>query len=236
MRFLAAAPARCGAARAEPGAAAGAAGARSIAAAARAAVRNWRAIRAAAAAAAPRAKLAYEQPTAAERWPSPGHPRCGGAERHRRAVERNRRVPKGGARARIKMPQNTSKHLRCVRRASMCPLSSSSPPLAAQRQVNTIKFDEMGPSWAPLHRAASRDCYFLVFYGTFPAESPMYAPRNPGLIEKVSPCSAPPRPVRHDPARQGRGSLPPMPRRRQEDGHPLRHRRVGRRSSDTGRA
>eukprot|EP01052_Picozoa_sp_SAG31_P017650 SAG31_NODE_1217_length_9319_cov_20.281345_1_plen_143_part_00 len=26
------------------------------------------------------------------------------------------------------------------------------------------------------------------FYGTFPAESPMYAARNPGLIERVSPC------------------------------------------------
>eukprot|EP01052_Picozoa_sp_SAG31_P052307 SAG31_NODE_12852_length_911_cov_2.093596_1_plen_197_part_01 len=28
-------------------------------------------------------------------------------------------------------------------------------------------------------------------YGTFPAESPVYAPSNPGLIEKVSPCRPP---------------------------------------------
>eukprot|EP01052_Picozoa_sp_SAG31_P046451 SAG31_NODE_8891_length_1367_cov_1.627760_1_plen_161_part_00 len=37
--------------------------------------------------------------------------------------------------------------------------------------------------------STGKDCYFLDFYGTFPAEFPMYAPRNPGLIEKVSPCS-----------------------------------------------
>eukprot|EP01052_Picozoa_sp_SAG31_P045378 SAG31_NODE_8259_length_1487_cov_0.844380_2_plen_227_part_00 len=33
-----------------------------------------------------------------------------------------------------------------------------------------------------------KDCYFLDFHRSFPAESPMYAPRNPRLIEKVSPC------------------------------------------------
>eukprot|EP01052_Picozoa_sp_SAG31_P014133 SAG31_NODE_868_length_11355_cov_4.658582_7_plen_153_part_00 len=29
---------------------------------------------------------------------------------------------------------------------------------------------------------------FSIFVGLFPSESPMCAPRNPGLIEKVSPC------------------------------------------------
>eukprot|EP01052_Picozoa_sp_SAG31_P021050 SAG31_NODE_1609_length_7753_cov_12.390253_4_plen_89_part_00 len=44
------------------------------------------------------------------------------------------------------------------------------------------------------HTHREIDCYFLVFFmGLFPAESPMYAPRNPGLIEKVSPCRPSPR-------------------------------------------
>eukprot|EP01052_Picozoa_sp_SAG31_P013202 SAG31_NODE_789_length_12087_cov_5.727227_9_plen_178_part_00 len=33
-----------------------------------------------------------------------------------------------------------------------------------------------------------KDCCFLDVWDFPPAESPMYAPRNPGLIEKVSPC------------------------------------------------
>eukprot|EP01052_Picozoa_sp_SAG31_P001950 SAG31_NODE_65_length_28565_cov_8.402914_31_plen_242_part_00 len=36
--------------------------------------------------------------------------------------------------------------------------------------------------------SSGKDCYFLDFYGTSLAESPMCAPRKPGLIEKVSPC------------------------------------------------
>eukprot|EP01052_Picozoa_sp_SAG31_P056376 SAG31_NODE_16110_length_722_cov_1.229535_1_plen_162_part_00 len=38
------------------------------------------------------------------------------------------------------------------------------------------------------HTHREIDCYLLDFIGLSPAESPMYAPRNPGLIEKVSPC------------------------------------------------
>eukprot|EP01052_Picozoa_sp_SAG31_P048089 SAG31_NODE_9903_length_1214_cov_1.043946_1_plen_94_part_00 len=34
-------------------------------------------------------------------------------------------------------------------------------------------------------RGSGKDCYFLDFYGTCPAESPVYAPENLGLIEKV---------------------------------------------------
>eukprot|EP01052_Picozoa_sp_SAG31_P048861 SAG31_NODE_10425_length_1140_cov_0.856868_1_plen_141_part_00 len=37
-------------------------------------------------------------------------------------------------------------------------------------------------------RTRGKDCYFLYLYGTFSAESPMCAPRIPGLIKKVSPC------------------------------------------------
>eukprot|EP01052_Picozoa_sp_SAG31_P018547 SAG31_NODE_1318_length_8823_cov_3.108780_3_plen_237_part_00 len=39
------------------------------------------------------------------------------------------------------------------------------------------------------HTHREIDCYFLDFHGTFRAESPTYAPRNPGLIEKVPACS-----------------------------------------------
>eukprot|EP01052_Picozoa_sp_SAG31_P015335 SAG31_NODE_983_length_10554_cov_6.049259_5_plen_224_part_00 len=66
--------------------------------------------------------------------------------------------------------------------------SSFFVPLAARLDASDGSLSRRIGTRAAPDDESGKDCYFLDFYGTFPAESPMYAPRNPGLIEKVSPC------------------------------------------------
>eukprot|EP01052_Picozoa_sp_SAG31_P000577 SAG31_NODE_17_length_35773_cov_25.999271_2_plen_159_part_00 len=73
---------------------------------------------------------------------------------------------------------------------------TDSPMISDSSGVPVLQFgtttQDGGRSFGPVLSLPDRgkDCYVLDFYGTFPPDSPMYAPRNPGLIEKASPCRA----------------------------------------------